>query len=360
MSEILFLSHTHRSGEFRVGSHHLSTALARAGHKVAHVSTPYSFPHAVLKRDQISRRQAAQRGSHLTEGVVDLVPRSLLPADWIWTPAQTRRIIRRVGLSLPDYVFVDQPLFRLSSIPSACVIFRPTDVFRGRRAIRAADAAAHCADAVVATSPGVLASLDIPASCPTRVIENGVEYKRFASSSSTKEVDFVYVGAIDFRFDFDALIMAAKCLPGSTFEVYGPLQVNSPSLPANVELRGPVAYEDVPNVLSRARVGIMPFRVDPANVARSPMKLYEYIAAGLRVVAPEPIASRADELRSVFAYNWADPSDFSRAASVALGSPPPGDSDREAAASRDWSLVAARLMEFAASVSAGESGSIVG
>ncbi len=42
---ILFLSHTHAFGPFRVGSHHYARTLARGGAEVVHLSTPLSPAH---------------------------------------------------------------------------------------------------------------------------------------------------------------------------------------------------------------------------------------------------------------------------------------------------------------------------
>src|SRR5690606_11227582 len=47
---ILFLSHSHSFGPFRVGSHHLARTLAQRGAEVVHLSTPISVAHRVTGR----------------------------------------------------------------------------------------------------------------------------------------------------------------------------------------------------------------------------------------------------------------------------------------------------------------------
>jgi glycosyltransferase involved in cell wall biosynthesis len=55
-------------------------------------------------------------------------------------------------------------------------------------------------------------------------------------------------------------------------------------LPASTELLGAVPYEHVPRVLARATIGLAPYGKDSPGYF-SPLKLFEYLAAGLAVVA---------------------------------------------------------------------------
>ena len=58
---ILFVSHTDPFGPFRIGSHHLAAALARAGHDVTHLSTPISVAHLDEVRDKIARLRSLEK-----------------------------------------------------------------------------------------------------------------------------------------------------------------------------------------------------------------------------------------------------------------------------------------------------------
>lgn len=349
MSSILFLSHTARSGDFRVGSHHLSSALAAQGHQVAHISTPFSLIHAVLKPEQSARRQAAFAGPVDVDGVTDLIPTPVAPANVRWTKSQSARALRRSGIPNPDYVFVDQPLFPVTHFTKSTVIFRPTDVFPTETLRRAARAAARDADGVAATSPRVLSSVMQQSSRPSLVLENGVEYDRFAAAATEdKEYDFVYVGALDFRFDFDAVRHAARELPDSQFAIFGPRPVQSQILPSNVRLHGPVPYESVATVMALGRIGLMPFVDNASNAARSPMKLYEYLAAGVPVVAPTPITVRTPGVEGLIAYPPGDAGAFSEALKATLvRHPRVGAGDQAIARGKDWASVASELLSFA-------------
>ncbi|MFC7788635.1 glycosyltransferase family protein [Microbacterium sp. MAHUQ-60] len=356
MSSVVFLSHTARSGDFRVGSHHLSRELAAQGHTVAHISTPFSLTHAALKPQQRTRRTAAFAGPVLTAGVTDFIPTPLFPANFRWTKTQTTRALKRVGIPRPDFVFIDQPLFPSTHFPSSTVVFRPTDIFRSSALTRAARGAALYADAVAATSPKVLASVLGDSSRPNIVLENGVEYARFANAQANdKQYDFVYVGALDFRFDFEALSFAARALPGSEFAIFGPMPGRLPPFPPNVQFKGPIGYECVPTAIARGRIGLMPFVDNESNAARSPMKLYEYIATGVPVIAPQSIVERSPGIRALIPFTAGDSSSFAQAlAETLLNNAPIGDVDREVARSKDWSVVAAELLGFAKHVSGGK------
>ena len=354
VSSIVFLSHTARASDFRVGSHHLSRALAATGHEVAHISTPFSIVHAVLKPGQEARRKAAFSGPVTVDGVDDLIPTPCLPANIRWSRRQTDRALRSVGIARPDFVFIDQPLFPSRHFPSSTVIFRPTDIFPTKALNRAARRTAAEADGVAATSPKVLESVIAESDRPRAVLENGVEYGRFAAAAGTeKQYDFVYVGALDFRFDFSSLASAALAFPNSVFAIFGPLPSNLPTFPPNVEFRGAIPYASVPDAIARGRVGIMPFVENPSNAARSPMKLYEYVAAGVPVVAPSSIADRARGVAALVPFTPDDPLSFAQALGSSLTHPAPNESDKQSARDKDWSSVAAALLDFAVSVKRG-------
>jgi glycosyltransferase involved in cell wall biosynthesis len=126
------------------------------------------------------------------------------------------------------------------------------------------------------------------------LLENGVEFDRFAAAAAPPpeyrdipEPRAVYAGALDERFDA-GLIHALAADPGIRIVLIGPASgavVNALSDRPNVFLLGPRPYESLPAYLQHAQVGLLPLTAHPANEGRSPMKLFEYGAAGLPVVA---------------------------------------------------------------------------
>lgn len=358
MLSILFLSHTPLSSEFRVGSHHLSQALGAMGHRVAHVATPFSAVHRIARKGQLARSEEASRGAYTVGHVEQYIPTPLLPANLVWTRSQTRRMLGRLNIGRPDFVFIDQPLFRPEHFDGSAVVFRPTDLFHpGQMTTRALDVAGQSLG-IAATSPGVLSAYRD--ACPGEgvVIENGVDFSRFRAAALehpvAKEYDFVYVGSLDNRFSFGLLADAARRLPTASFAIFGPVPALVPELPSNVQLRGPLPYTSVPSALARGRWGIMPFTDTPLNASRSPMKLYEYVAAGLPVVAPQATIARAAQLRSGYGYSPHTSSGFAEvlAGLFEAGQHGVTDADVALAAQMDWSSVAQRLLSFAERVGA--------
>jgi teichuronic acid biosynthesis glycosyltransferase TuaH len=66
-NQVVFISHTHAGGIFRVGSHHLARELSIRGYDVAHVSTPFSTAHAALGKGADGRKQQSRLGAQRDE-----------------------------------------------------------------------------------------------------------------------------------------------------------------------------------------------------------------------------------------------------------------------------------------------------
>ncbi|MFF2346142.1 glycosyltransferase [Pseudarthrobacter sp. NPDC058119] len=62
---------------------------------------------------------------------------------------------------------------------------------------------------------------------------------------------------------------------------------------ANVRWLGEVSADEVPLLLARTKVGITPYVIDEFNRASFPLKILEYLAAGLTVVATDLPAVRS-------------------------------------------------------------------
>lgn len=121
------------------------------------------------------------------------------------------------------------------------------------------------------------------------VINNGIKlYKgKTASTKSSKVLEFIagksdvitYVGTISAWFDFDLLVSVCKNFPSVHFALVGPAEVNIPQHPRLVHF-GPVRHEDIPEILERSKLLIMPFIVNELIKSVNPVKVYEYINSG--------------------------------------------------------------------------------
>lgn len=157
----------------------------------------------------------------------------------------------------------------------------------------------ECASGVIYTSNN-LSRLN--ADCPkkkTLILRNACEYEHFAREyplspehsdppRSGKPKVIGYHGALGEWFDSDLVAQVALAFPEHTVRLVGA------SIPAvrerlrdirNIELVGEVDYKHLPAYVHTFDVGLLPFRIQPLTLGTNPVKIYEYLAAGLPVVA---------------------------------------------------------------------------
>jgi len=140
-------------------------------------------------------------------------------------------------------------------------------------------------------------------------VPNGVDIEHFRQAIAlrgTRQIDpptAVYIGYIAEWFDTQLLAAVASRLSQWKFKLIGPVHVPT-GLAAqleqpNIELVGVKPYQDLPMLMAQATVGIIPFVINDLIKATNPIKLYEYLAAGLPVVStpmPEVVAMQLDGL----------------------------------------------------------------
>lgn len=353
LRRLLFLSHSHAFSSFRVGSHHYAREFARRGVEVVHLSTPISQVHRRIGRISRSEEAKVPRGLHRdVDGVTHVVPRTTLPVPY--GRFSVAGELAREGIhSTFDAVLIDQPLLWDDSVHSLSerLVYRPTDLYPSGVKNRIQRSIVAAADGVVTTSAEVLRALG-DVRLPSLVIGNGVDTAHFAPPAGRDEERpgvCVYVGALDARFDWKQLAGWAGTRPNVRFVVAGPSPAPPDGLPSNVDLVGAVEYHALPELLASARVGMLPLSEDPLNAGRSPMKLHEYLAAGLAVVARETPVIRADDATGLFTYSGSD--DDGRVLDRAFAHPSPNIAGVRRAERESWTAKTAELAEFLRSLS---------
>ncbi len=164
-------------------------------------------------------------------------------------------------------------------------------------------AAMERADVVTASAPA-LVDAHIAEREDIIFVENGVDPDAF-SLPTERPSDMPpgigpvvgYHGMIARWFDFDLLGSVAAQLPDVAFVLVGPVDPSVReslgvlcALP-NVHHLGPRPSDVIASYVREFDVGIVPFVVDELTRAVSPLKMYEYMAAGVPVVAsPLPVA----------------------------------------------------------------------
>lgn len=348
--KVAFLSNVPDGGTFKLGSHHLAREMSRRGHTVAHVSTPVSRFEEVIGRDVRGRRfwaapalsaeklRTSKSGAHLDEfGVLHSSPRPLLPARWWPSQPAVKRHLDGIDFADADVVVLDQLLLEPATADVSRLVYRPTDNLPAGVARDVERTLVQRVSAIVAPSPFTLDAVVPPAlTVPTLLLENGVD-SRFFSSTIGARSGAVYVGAVDYRFGWSQVIAAAEALPDTDFTIAGPVASSDvpPALPKNVHLVGPIRYDDVPALLWGSKVGLLPLSEAQTNKGRSPMKYFEYLAAGLYVVATDtPTLSQRRQIDGVALT--ANPEEFAESVKALVSRGEPNTDGVRVAREYEW------------------------
>ena len=175
---------------------------------------------------------------------------------------------------------------------------------------------AASADLVVATSESLRRRLE-PRNASARLLPNACDFSLFGDlplpAPEADRLTVGYVGALDSWFDFDLLRRLAQREPLWRFEIVGGVEDASADLPRtpNLVFHGERPHRELPELLRRFDVEIIPFRLSPLTHATDPVKLYEAAAAGRSVVAT-PMRSLEELARRGLVRLAATPEEFSR------------------------------------------------
>ncbi|MEL6254218.1 MAG: glycosyltransferase [Bacteroidota bacterium] len=114
------------------------------------------------------------------------------------------------------------------------------------------------------------------------------EFERPTIFGSADQKAVLYVGAIGLRIDFELLESVIKEYPHFRFIFIGPKgNQYDPVLEKyeQVHFSGAIPQEQLLPYFHHASAAIIPFKVNPLTAAIYPLKIHEYLAAGLAVVS---------------------------------------------------------------------------
>jgi glycosyltransferase involved in cell wall biosynthesis len=231
--------------------------------------------------------------------VVDLVARS-----------RVQQVLKQLGFDSTNTGFIISNIYAaniVTRLPKRFLLYDCNDdhsSFPGMRSwteayfyktSREADAVFASSQALLDKVAGVRGGVD---GC--EYLGNGVDYDHFQNedAGATQLIGggggkprLGYIGALAPWLDFDAIADLARARPEWEIVLVGPvlLGVESQvleltSLP-NVFHLPAVSYDRLPGILRQFSVGLIPFRYNELTRGVNPNKLYEYLAAGLPVVA---------------------------------------------------------------------------
>ncbi len=324
---IVFGSANYWTSPYQVGSHAWARLFAGHGWDVSYLSDPLTPWHFV---DNASRRRNQERlrlwgtGGDLFENgrIRAWVPMSLVaPQNAFffrkrmvlnrWHHTATPSIVRTLkkwGADQPDLLWLDSVRHAGwgGALQPRKSILRVADWSAGFGALPASVLMMERewmarADLVIATAESLADRIGpFRKGGPLKTIRNGVDVAFWQRESDLpREYEkvsrprIIYVGALDQWFDLPLLMACARALPDASFFMVGsaPSHFVSTATASNIHWLGPRSRNEVQPYVAHADVGIIPFKRNELIECVCPLKLYEYMACGLPVVA-----TRWDEL----------------------------------------------------------------
>ncbi len=205
------------------------------------------------------------------------------------------RHLKLAGFVLKFRRFIKNPLlFEVHEIFSM-----NANTERKRERVRNLEERVHRgADAIISISRSIrahLVSVGIPAES-IHVVQNGIESEWFEGEERKAPGSYIcYTGSLYPWKGVDALIEAVKFLPGEKLLVVGGgarieelrRLAMTEGVAGRVEFAGPVPRRMIRDYLSRARVAVLPNVPSVPSQFSSPLKLFEYMASGVSIVASD-------------------------------------------------------------------------
>lgn len=149
------------------------------------------------------------------------------------------------------------------------------------------------ADEVIVTSDELFNSKSIK-NQNTTLVKNGVDYELFHQAYHThqnKRKVVGYVGSIDFRLDYDLLESVIRAKHNFDFHFVGritePHQKQRLECYDNVYFMGAQQPNEIPAYMAKFDVGLIPFAKNEFTKSIYPLKINEYLAAGIPVVSTD-------------------------------------------------------------------------
>ncbi|MDQ6751486.1 MAG: glycosyltransferase [Actinomycetota bacterium] len=313
--------------DLRTNQHHLMSRLA-ATNRVLFIESLGLRRPQLVGRDvrRIARRVLrGLRGARAIDDLHVLSPLVVPRHDRLWAqringwllPRLVGASARRLGLHAPIlWGYVPQAQALIDVLSPSLVVYHCVDDIAATKGIdaesfRSAERSfAGRADLVLASSRP-LAERMRELSDHVLEVPNVADTRRFATALESGPVDegmqalsrptIVFTGAVvATKLDVALLVELAGRRPGWSFALVGPVGVGDPRtdvsalahLP-NVHLLGARPYHALPAVLRGADAAVIPYAVNQLTASIFPMKVYEYLAAGLGVVAT-PLPSLAE------------------------------------------------------------------
>ena len=277
---------------------HLAKLLAERGHRVFYLST--RFGNAAVPGFRVLEQPAPN------VFLVQLCIPGRQPVIYedLLSDSTRERMVAAVGQltaagGLSNLVaLVNLPFWRplAEALPGALVVYDCMDHHAGFSSnspamLQEEERLLKSADLVITTSARL--SGIVGQSAANVLIRNAAEIERFSTAPErlaypSERPVAGYLGAIADWFDMDLVIAAAKRFQDWDFVLVGDTafcDLSKAKKISNIKLIGEVPYADAANWVHSFDVALIPFQLTELTLCTSPVKVYEYLAAGKPVVA---------------------------------------------------------------------------
>jgi glycosyltransferase involved in cell wall biosynthesis len=227
-------------------------------------------------------------------------------------PVLVRRAARRLGLQRPIlWAYVPQAEVLIDVLDPSLIVYHCVDDIAAQERIdtasfRAAETRFVArADLVLASAPALAERLRTishnviytPNVADTELFAQALEPSPPATldpaMAALPAPRIVFTGAVvAIKLDIPLLVELARLRPSWSFALVGPVGPGDPrtdvsalAAQLNIHLLGRRDYAELPNVLRAADAGLIPYACNELTESIFPMKVYEYLAAGLPVIA---------------------------------------------------------------------------
>ena len=319
--DILLLSTADWDNPFWTNKQHVALELSRIGHRVLYVDS------LGLRSPSINKSDISRLFKRLLKGLK--FPRKINEHLWVWSPIvipfQKYRIVRAfnklmlhffsnffmylLGFKKPilwSYNPMTMDVFSVK--PNVKVVYHCVDEIKEqpgmpvREMENAENRLLKRADYVFVTSERLYKTRK-QMNNNTFLFSNVADYEHFSKARSEKivipeDVACVrrpilgFVGAISsYKVDFKLLSFVARSRPDYSIVLIGKVGEGDPGTDVsllefdNIHFLGPRAYDDLPAYIKSFDVAMIPVALNEYTHAMFPMKFFEYLSAGKRMVS---------------------------------------------------------------------------
>lgn len=154
---------------------------------------------------------------------------------------------------------------------------------------------------------------------------SGVDVEKFASANKMRKwpsgeepVHLIYLGSLSYERNIMVLCQAVEIANREGMHLFltllgdgserEDLEVFARQTDGRIQVLLPVPHDEVPGILGKMHVGVLPFPDEPKFQISSPIKLFEYMGAGMPILATH-IACHTDVIDDGDYVFWAEKSD---------------------------------------------------